>query len=437
MNDRFAPDSSEFASGAFAALSADLNARINPERSRKFDRRRLEASRESLFALSRKLWPQLRGERLSVVGSNGKGSTAWYLSALAETHAPSPVGLYTSPHLSSVLERIRINREPVAARTALAGLERLRTRLDDPELYESFSYFEILTLLAFELFQDPGCPVQIFEAGLGGRFDATRLARAQTVVLTRIDLEHTQILGETPQAILREKLGMISPECRRVFYGPQALLTDIEIENEIRRLSADVQIHAWRPPESFADYLQENLAFARFILRESGRLANAERQTDIPPPPGRLEVRRLAHSHSAPNLPVYFDVAHNPASITRALSDIAARADFPGFDFCELRLGVLKDRDPLECLAAARAAGCQTARLLFGGELATPPDDLESAGVEGLRVLPEALEAPDSPALPASECRAVIVLGSHRIYNYFVELTTGGEKTDPDRKPQS
>ena len=285
MNDRFAPDAFESASGAFAALSADLNARINPERSRKFDRRRLEASRESLFALSRTLWPQDQGERLSVVGSNGKGSTAWYLSALAETHANAPVGLYTSPHLSNVLERIRMNREPVAAELALAGLQRLRARLEAPAVYEDFSYFEILTLLAFELFQDPGCPVQIFEAGLGGRFDATRLARAQTVVLTRIDLEHTRILGETPEAILREKLGIISPECRRVFYGPQALLTGDDIESEIRRLSADVRIHAWRPTESFADYLQENLAFARFILREPARPAHSESQADIPPRP--------------------------------------------------------------------------------------------------------------------------------------------------------
>lgn len=436
---------------AFAVLNADLAARINPERSRKFDRTRLEASREILFQLSRQLWPTAVGRRISVVGSNGKGSTAWYLAALAESAQaqsdpndktdsgdPSPrantIGLYTSPHLSSVLERIRLNRIPIEAATAVDGLGQLAARLPD---YESFSYFEILTLLAWQLFQERRCPVQIFEAGLGGRFDATRIARSDTVVLTRIDLEHTSILGKTPQAILIEKLGIISPDCQRVFYGPQLNLRAIEIETEIQQLAPDAQIQAWKPTATYPDYLAENLAFARFIDGQLTMTVPVNPEATIAPPPGRLEMRamsRLAagldegakHSES---LPVCFDVAHNPASIVRALTDFAARADFPGFRRCEVRIGVLKDRDPALCLAAARSVGFPNVRLLSGKELAAPPkQDSDQSPDSGMA--PISLETGTAGQSPAGEIAALIVLGSHRIYNYFVDLTDGAEKTD-------
>ncbi|MCR9144316.1 MAG: hypothetical protein NXI24_18865 [bacterium] len=460
---------------AFEEFLADLNARINPERSRAFDRRRLEASRETMFALSRELWPRARGERISIVGSNGKGSTAWYLAAIAEARtghrgqadvspeseqasAQARVGLYTSPHLTSPLERIRLDRTPINARDAVAGLEHLQTMLPD---YASFSYFEIFTLLAWHLFQSRDCPVQIFEAGLGGRFDATRIARADTVVLTRIDLEHTQILGETPQAILTEKLGIVSPECRRVFYGPQSALGADEIEAEIRRLAPEAKICAWRPDAAFEDYLAENLAYARFIFDTTGTSASratAESSGPAPvdlapiaPPPGRLERRELParllpgqHGHRSPRdddddaraatAIAYFDVAHNPASIQRSLRDLTARPDFPGLAACELRLGVLKDRDPVECLAAAREIGFHRARLLTGGDLAAWPADFAARLPEDFDAAPESTDAAAgrAPSPPPADVRCVVVLGSHRIYNYFVELTAGGEKTDPD-----
>ncbi|MEQ9367137.1 MAG: hypothetical protein RIF32_23085 [Leptospirales bacterium] len=454
---------------ALNILNSDLNARINPERSRAFDRAKLEASREILFDLSQKLWPEARGERISVVGSNGKGSTAWYLSALAESalrNSPAKstaadaasasaeraerarVGLYTSPHLESVLERIRLNRESLSAQTAVAELEYLQQILAD---YAKFSYFEILTLLAWRTFQSLGCPVQVFEAGLGGRFDATRLARAQTVVLTRIDLEHTKILGDTPLAILKEKLGIVTPECRRVFYGPQANLAVDDIETEIRRLAPTARIHPWRPVDSYPDYLAENLAFARFILTRVGRsiglalpvpaparassVSSNSAATPVSPPPARLERRRIRRTSNDggdrnPDVAAFFDVAHNPASITRALRDLAGRPDFPGFDRTDLRLGVLKDRDPVECLAAAGAVGFRLARLLCGSDLAPPPPELTRA-LPDMAVELEALGTGAAPSPPRSGTQAVIVLGSHRIYNYFVDLTAGGEKTDP------
>ena len=427
---------------ALAALEADLNARINPERSRLFDRKRLEASRQVLFELSLHAWPELTGERISVVGSNGKGSTAWFLAGLLEsperTLTTAPVGLYTSPHLRVVLERIRLNREPLNAQQALAELERLRDIL--PE-YADYSYFEILTLLALNLFHTRRCPAQIFEAGLGGRFDATRIARAQTVVLTRIDLEHTKILGDTHQAILREKLGIITPDCRDIFYGPQAHLSDDEIQTQIQGLAPAARIHVWRPatPGGYSDYLAENLAFARFILKtlnEHTPIADAahiEGVANIAPPPGRLEIRALrlttatgmSGEPSPRSVPACYDVAHNPASIARALQDVRSRPEFSGFRRGEVHLGVLNDRDVNECMAAARSAGFENVRLLRGPELAPAP------GLPALDPPPAGVSVTGAPGI-AADTEFLVVLGSHRIYNYFVELTAGPEKTDRD-----
>ena len=410
-------------------LQADLRARINPEKSRKFQRDRLEASRSILFQIARDVWPAA-GENattISIVGSNGKGSTAWYLSALAEADRKrtGPVGLYSSPHLDHVLERIRLDRSPIDAALAWQGMQELRERVPD---YAEWSYFEILTMLAVQLFETQRCPVRIFEAGLGGRFDATRMAMADTIVLTRIDLEHTAILGETAHAILKEKLGILGPSARRICFGPQAMLERETILTEIRNLAPGIEIHEWQPESKPADYLQENLSFARFVWQTLGPAGLPATTVAPAPPPGRLHETRIVRPDGNP-LVVWFDVAHNPASIERSLRDLSARPDFPGFERCEVRVGVLTDRDPQACLAAVQAAGFVADRMLVGEVLATWPPTTPPHPPENAAPGPPDVRWP-GPTWPAADIDWLVVLGSHRIYNYFVELTGGREKTD-------
>ncbi len=407
---------------AIETLTADLNARINPERTRVFDRERLMASREELFDLSHTLWPQLNGRRISIVGSNGKGSTAWFLSHFAA----APAGLYTSPHLHHVLERIRMGGLPIPAEDAVAGLETLRKLLGS-EYYEKLSYFEILTLLAVHVFQERKSPVQIFEAGLGGRFDATRIARAETVVLTPIELEHTEILGRTHLEILREKLAIASSYCTRFFVAPQAApeLDRATIRMEMRRYAPAAEAFFYEPPvlAGPADYLTTNRGFARWIARHLREAFNA--QQDVPPPPGRLEERETMLPDRHGNLMrAYFDVAHTPDAVGRSLRDLRLRDHLPEPDRCLVVLGLLADRNPGPVAEAVRAADFGVSAMIV--------DEQYCAPLPGCTALPggDGCAAALMEMARDREAGAIIVLGSHRNYKYFVELTNGGEKTD-------
>ncbi len=141
-----------------------------------------------------------------VGGTNGKGSTAAALSSLALEAGRRP-GLYTSPHLVSVTERIRVGPEDVAAGALDQALERVFAAADAAPAIP-LTYFEAVTAAAFLLFREEAVDVGILEVGLGGRFDATNVAPAGLSVVTSIALDHTAELGETLPLIAREKAGI-------------------------------------------------------------------------------------------------------------------------------------------------------------------------------------------------------------------------------------
>ena len=141
-----------------------------------------------------------------VAGTNGKGSTAASLSALARA-AGVRAGFYSSPHLVEVTERIRVNDEDVSVQELEETLSEVFAAADRaPEI--SVTYFEALTAAAFLVFRRRSVGLAILEVGLGGRFDATNVAPASLAVVTSIGLDHTQELGGTLPEIAREKAGV-------------------------------------------------------------------------------------------------------------------------------------------------------------------------------------------------------------------------------------
>ncbi|APR81124.1 Dihydrofolate synthase [Minicystis rosea] len=149
-----------------------------------------------------------------VAGSNGKGSTSAMVESVARA-AGLRTGLYTSPHLSRFAERIRIDGVPIAdapfERALGAVLDRCR-----PDL----TFFESITVAAFQAFREANLDVVVLEVGLGGRLDATNvIERPVATAITSISLEHTAILGETLAAIAREKAGIFKPSAP-VVLGP-------------------------------------------------------------------------------------------------------------------------------------------------------------------------------------------------------------------------
>jgi len=149
--------------------------------------------------------PQFSFPTIHVAGTNGKGSTAAFLTSIL-MRSGYRVGLYTSPHLVDVRERIQIDRIPIAEDELTYHAERIRDALiNDREL----TYFEFLTLLSFLYFQEKKVDFAVIEAGLGGRMDATNVVMPQIAIITSISLDHERHLGRTLTEIATEKCGII------------------------------------------------------------------------------------------------------------------------------------------------------------------------------------------------------------------------------------
>ena len=149
--------------------------------------------------------PQKNFKTIHVVGTNGKGSTSYYLSGILESHGLK-TGLYTSPHLVNLRERIRIDDTPIDEESLNRLIMKVKAAAEETGVEPTF--FEVLTIVAFLYYAEQNVDVAVLEAGLGGRLDSTAVADGDLIVLTSIGLEHTEVLGQTESAILKEKMGV-------------------------------------------------------------------------------------------------------------------------------------------------------------------------------------------------------------------------------------
>lgn len=364
-------------------FSQVLESRINPEKSRNFSRERFEAGLERLKELAQQAGLVRPESSIQVVGTNGKGTTSWFLSAILSRHFRT--GLYTSPHLLSYTERIRVNGVPVSE----DDLEAACSDLANVDLSD-LTYFELLTIVAGKVFSRARTEFQIYEAGLGGRLDATHIFQGRNVLLTRIDLDHQNVLGSTPEQILREKLGIASSGARIIMMKQKYFSRE-----EVAQQTPCPLIEFPESLESFRSYLDYNKAFARFAAMQ---IAGVD-SDDLPPMPGRLEVRRKAGKT------LVYDHAHNPAAIEEVMRSLKQMPDFPG-EFLVLA-GVLPDRDAGDCLKAARSTG--------GRLLEIRADFFQAPGGESIPIeeLASVLAAPEE---------WIVFLGSHRLYSAYLGI---------------
>lgn len=287
--------------------------------------------------------------RISVVGTNGKGSASYFLSRFAfRSGLFNSVGLYISPHLITDHERISINGNNITE----AWLDNKISSFTGDELrrLSQLSYFELFTVLALFYFSENNCDLEIYEAGLGGRLDATKLANSDYVILTKIGLDHTKILGESESKILKEKLAIAGDNLKGLytFIQKDSLYKIIEgfcLENKIK---LGIFNEPWTLQE---DYLLYNKNFSFYVLddivvqnfneyRKEKSTANPvslnpELLTEIDEPPGRMEVFR-----KSPLL--IYDIAHNPDAIEYLFLSLNNRFEFKEID---VYLASLKDKD--------------------------------------------------------------------------------------------
>jgi dihydrofolate synthase/folylpolyglutamate synthase len=155
--------------------------------------------------------PQERLRILHVAGSKGKGSTSAMLASIL-AHEGFRTGLFTSPHLAQVEERIQVDQEPIRKEEVATLLAEIRAAsLKPPALEPDLTFFEVGTALGFLHFLRRRVELAVVEVGLGGRFDSTNVCNPLVSILTSISFDHTQQLGNTLAAIAREKAGILKP----------------------------------------------------------------------------------------------------------------------------------------------------------------------------------------------------------------------------------
>lgn len=173
----------------------------------RFDLRRMEALLQRLDN------PHLSTKAVHIAGSKGKGSTSAMIAAGLQA-AGYKAGLYTSPHLVTLRERIQVDGKPILKRELESLVAKMRPHVetvDHDKTYGELSTFELLTAAAFMQFQQKAVDFQVLETGLGGRLDATNVVTPEVCIITSISLDHTEVLGDTLARIAAEKAGIIKP----------------------------------------------------------------------------------------------------------------------------------------------------------------------------------------------------------------------------------
>ena len=153
--------------------------------------------------------PHKKTETVHIAGTKGKGSTATMLAKMIEANSYD-VGLYTSPHVTSLHERIAINSKMISKKDMLGLINRIQPVIEKmARQKQSPTFFEIFTALAFIHFADKKVDIAIIETGLGGRLDSTNVVEPSLVGITSISIDHQNLLGNTLDSIAKEKAGVI------------------------------------------------------------------------------------------------------------------------------------------------------------------------------------------------------------------------------------
>lgn len=310
----------------------------------------LESTRKLCNALGN---PERSFKTIHIVGTNGKGSTSYYLAGILQAHG-FKTGLFTSPHLVSLRERIRVNDIPISD----ADLDRLllQVKAAAEQLQVEPTFFEVLTLVSFLYYAEQGVDVVSMEAGMGGRLDSTAVACGNIVVLTSIGLEHTEVLGPTESAILKEKMAVVEADHRRNKTFVVGGLSE-ELLAEARAYAGELGAECFVPairtdiklPNLGHHYIENaslSLAAAESFVYSAGRVFDdslALKTLETRSWAGRMQ--QLTDKNGV--VRYILDGAHNSHAVRRLVETLAEY--YPGTKF-HCVFGALKDKDVGEML---------------------------------------------------------------------------------------
>lgn len=304
---------------------------------------------------------------IHVAGTNGKGSVCAMIDSICHAQGYR-TGLFTSPHLVSYRERIRVNGEMIGEQDVAEGLEAIRQRIADWDPHPTF--FEITTALALDHFRKRACELVVLETGLGGRLDATNALTPVVSVITPIGYDHQAWLGNTLEEIAAEKAGIIKPRIPVV-----SAKQDREAENVIRARAVECESpleFVTEPYEASSLKLpgahqQRNASLAIAALRSGGIAIDED-----------AIVRGLASVHWPARFQRWddrtiIDGAHNPAG-AQVLAE-TWRAEF-GDERATIILAVLREKDVAGILRALAPIARRVILPRARTERALPPEDV-------------------------------------------------------------
>lgn len=333
-----------------------LNALVNWER-RDRDaamRRGVDPVRDLLALLGD---PHRAWRAVHVAGTKGKGTTSALIAA-AFARGGRSVGLYTSPHVSRMHERIAIDGRAVGDDALARALERALDARDGgaressrPHVADA-TWFDVVTAAAFAIFAESGVEWAVVECGLGGRLDSTNVVDGEVCVITNIDLEHTAVLGSTRTAIAREKAGILKPG--------STLVTSLRARDDpspeddagavIASIARELRSPVLRPSRLAPTMLERDADLARLVLDELGR--RGVKTADGNAFSGALLDERTIASARLParqeklfagRTRVVLDGAHVASSVKMVLDELALDPELRARPVVVLALGRDKD----------------------------------------------------------------------------------------------
>ncbi|MEM7154909.1 MAG: cyanophycin synthetase [Myxococcota bacterium] len=362
---------------------------------------------------------------IHIVGTNGKGSTAALMEHALRSRGWR-TGLYTSPHLHRVGERVRLDGEPVSDERLERHVDRVLATEPGLSLERPLSFFEVLTLAALDLMAQAPVDIAIVEAGLGGRLDATRVVDARAVAVASIARDHEAMLGSTLTAIATEKAAVL----RRgvpTFSAAQ----DPEAAAVLERRATEVgsELHWVSPlpeaPRGLPGVHQRANAAVALATAQVFEPTLTAADLDGVTWPGRLEPMATGGGT------LVFDVAHNPAGI-RAMVDAVRQGAvaMPGL----VVFGCQADKDAAAMVETLAELGQQ--RWWVNPTPTDVPPSLPSEH------WPRRFEAALDPALVdgiaahLARGETVLVCGSHRVVGSLRGWARGADRPPEPSDPR-
>lgn len=303
--------------------------------------------------------PQEKLKIIHVAGTSGKGSTCYMISTLLSSQG-FKVGLHQSPHLTDVTERFQINGKNISKQEFIFYLNNI---LPTIKIIKNITYFEILVGLAFYIFADKKVDYAVMETGLGGWYDGTNVvSRSDKLsVITKIGLDHTNILGRTLPEIALQKAMIINEKSQAI-----SIYQKPEVEEVIKEVAKKKQAKITFVGRDlinqvlteniglFGDYQKENAGLAleavKYLSKRDGFKIDEEKVETVFQTahfPGRFDIKKILPAGADIDKTVIFDGAHNPQKMEAFINSLIKKYPNTKFNFL---LAFKKGKDYKEML---------------------------------------------------------------------------------------